>query len=119
MKNIKLGVCEGRHLIKEVQEYIFGNKVDPTNVDGLKKEASKVLLEKFNKVSYRSICIGSNTYTDTTIEYRGELILYVTGLTVAVIAILNACYEIGVQVTLMHYNSATGEYYPQEVRGVM
>lgn len=45
-----------------------------------------------------------------------ELTLYVTGLTVALVAVINACRGFNVKLTLMHYDRESGTYYPQEVR---
>ncbi len=45
-----------------------------------------------------------------------KLNLYVTGLTVALVAVLNVTRELGIEVTLYHFNRETGEYYPQKVR---
>ena len=47
---------------------------------------------------------------------RFGLVIYVTGLTVALVATINACLRVGISVTLMHYNRDTGSYYPQDVR---
>ena len=41
--------------------------------------------------------------------------IYVTGLTVALIAVLNVCRRERVPVTLYHYNRGTGTYFPQSV----
>lgn len=45
-----------------------------------------------------------------------QLNLYVTGLIVALIATLNSARDLGISVTLYHYNRETGEYYAQEVK---
>lgn len=44
-----------------------------------------------------------------------SLDLYVTGLTVALVAVLNACHKLGIVVTLYHYDREEGNYYPQQV----
>lgn len=41
--------------------------------------------------------------------------LYVTGLTVAVGAVIRACYMDAVPLTLWHYDRARCEYYPQPI----
>lgn len=43
------------------------------------------------------------------------LVLYVTGLTVALVAAINACMRVGISITLMHFNQESGDYYPQDV----
>ena len=45
-----------------------------------------------------------------------KLNLYVTGLTVALIAVLNATRELGIKVTLWHFDRESGKYYCQEVK---
>lgn len=90
MKTI-LGLCKGRHEMP-VDKYIFEENItDPTDVCSLEKQAAEVLPQS------------------------GSVIICVTGLTVALIAALNVCRTRGVQVVLMHYNNATGEYYAQLV----
>lgn len=86
------GLCAGRHEMPQVREYIFPNELDPLNIKGMEMQAR----EKLAGVS--------------------ELTLYVTGLTVALISVVNVCRELQIKVTLMHYNKETGDYYPQEVK---
>ena len=89
----KIGLCKGRHEIREVQDYIFPQEVNPLDVKGLEETALK---------------------TVSKIE-ANELHIYVTGLTVALIASLNACKKLSKQVVLYHFDRTSGEYYPQEV----
>ena len=91
-KNLCLALCQGRHeMPAEVAGSIFGQEVDPLDIQGLEQKA----LDK--------------------VKGLDSLILYVTGLTVALVATLNACKKAGVKVVLMHYNRDAGSYYPQEV----
>lgn len=89
----KIGLCLGRREIGEVKEYIFPQEVNPLDVRGLEKQAFNVI---------------------TKIE-ADELHIYVTGLTVALIASLNACKKLNQKVVLYHFDRTSGEYYPQEV----
>ena len=41
-----------------------------------------------------------------------SLDLYVTGLTVALVSVLNACRQLGIVGTLYHYDREEGNYYP-------
>ena len=91
---MKLGLCQGRHPMP-VENYIFGESVNPLDVDGLEKEAVTELLE-FGKLKH--------------------IDLYVSGLTVALIAALNACRQLSIAVTLYHFDRDSGTYYPQEVK---
>ena len=90
----KVGLCEGRHPLP-VNEYVFGSIIeDPTDVNGLEEVA-----EEFFR----------NLIPNCLIE------LYVTGLSVALIAAINAASKyINVRnIVLMHYDSKTNTYYPQ------
>lgn len=42
-------------------------------------------------------------------------VVYVTGLTMAVIATVNACKALGLELVLMHYDKESGVYFPQFV----
>ena len=89
-----MALCEGRHEIPQaVDGSIFGNTIDPLGPNGLQAEA---------KSKRRELDIKS-------------LDLYVTGLTVALISVLNACRELEIEVTLYHYDRESGNYYPQQV----
>lgn len=89
-----MALCSGRHEIKDAKDgAIFDVIQDPTDVKGLETEA-------INKLA------------SLDIEY---LELYVTGLTVALIASLNACKKLDIKVTLYHFDRETGIYYKQNV----
>lgn len=91
-KTKKMQLCMGRHEVSEaVDGAIFPNEVNPLDVQGLELHAMHVL----NGVQ--------------------DLSLYVTGLTVALIATLNACKTMGVKVCLYHFDRDTNSYYKQEV----
>ncbi len=90
-KNFAL--CEGRHeMPKEVSGAVFTNTINPLDVEGLEKVAS----EKLADVQ--------------------QLTLYVTGLTVALVAVINVCHEKGIELTLMHFDKVAGNYYQQLVK---
>ena len=90
---VYMSLCEGRHAIPQaIDGSIFGTEVDPLDFVGMEREAIKQLHGVF--------------YLD----------LYVTGLTVALISVLNVCRSKNIKVTLYHYNRETGDYYGQEVR---
>lgn len=90
----KLGTVKGRHEIKKVQEYVFESIPDPTDVKGTERMAYDRL---------------SNLKRPCKVE------LYVTGLTMAVISVINAASALAVPITLMHYDRETGNYFPQEL----
>lgn len=88
------GLVQGRHEISEVKDYIFTNTLDPADIQGIRSLAQKSL-EFLSK--------GDN------------LTVYVTGLTVALVEVINICHEKGVRLTLMHFDRETGTYFPQDV----
>lgn len=94
-KEASLALCEGRHNIPDAEDgFIFGNELNPLDVKGLETEAYKKLRDlEINKLN-----------------------LYVTGLTVALIAVINACKKLGIEVTLYHFDRVSNTYYPQKVR---
>ena len=90
---VYMSLCEGRHEIPQaIDGSIFGTELDPLDLTGMEREAAEQLRGVFT------------------------LNLYVTGLTVALIAVLNVCREQKIKVTLYHYNRETEKYYPQEVK---
>ena len=92
MQNLCLALCQARHpMPTEVVGSIFSQEVNPLDVQGLEQ----IALDRVR---------GINSLT-----------LYVTGLSVALVAALNACKKAGVKVVLMHYNRDNNCYYPQEV----
>lgn len=99
MKEIKMSLCAGRHeMPADVVATVFSNTIeDPTDTLSLLDTATRV------------IC--SNVHPD-----KGEkLVLYVTGMTAALGAVIRACLNNGIQCTLMHYDRESGDYYPQVI----
>lgn len=89
-----LELCEGRHKMpKEVEGAIFNNSLNPLAVNELENEA----YSKLRKLDIK------------------RLNLYVTVLTVALIAVLNACRNLQIKVVLYHYDQVNDSYYKQEV----
>jgi len=91
MKKMKLGLCEGRHPIEGIEGYVFTSTLDPTDIQGMSKACHDKLWN----------CSG--------------LDLYVTGLTVALVTVINYCCHNHIPLTLWHYDRDTGDYYPQKV----
>ena len=85
-------LCEGRHDIPQaIDGAIFPQVVNPTDFKGM----ADVIKEKLSGCTH--------------------LTLYVTGLTVALVEVLNYCTIHEVQVCLMHYDRETKDYYAQVV----
>lgn len=131
MKNnvLKMSLCEGRHSIPDaVDGAIFPAVIeDVTDVRGL-EVAAEAAIAQAALARYRA---GETGYFPIghylhRVEVEGcfpaigisppfSLVLYVTGLTVALVAVINACMRVGISITLMHFNRETGDYYPQDV----
>lgn len=95
MEVLKVGVCESRHEMP-VDTFIFPQVVDPLNVDKLEKDAE--------------LKLTSLKGTAATLH------IYVTGLTVATLAIINAARKLFKTIVCYHYNNNSNSYYPQEIR---
>lgn len=90
-----IGLCKGRHNIPFVNDenYVFDEIKDI-------KDTAKLYNIAYEKLK----------------DLNGESIyLYATGLTVALIATLNVCKFFNINVTLMHYDKDTNEYFEQVV----
>ena len=98
-KKIKLALCEGRHQMPaDVVGTIFGKSIaDPTDTDALLDKATRV------------VCSWVRP------DQNEVLVLYVTGMTVAVGAVIRACLLNGIQCILMHYDREADDYYPQVI----
>ena len=109
-------LCTGRHDVPVNDGAIFPSEIDPLNVTGVEQAAYNRLLDLFPEATTRTISLLNQAdYTDISVYYRGKLRLYVTGLSVALVAALNACRALGVDVELLHFDRASGDYYSQEV----
>lgn len=90
-----LALCASRHPMPGcVVGSVFPQGVDPLDFDGMERQAAGVLQPLRG----------------------GEVTVYVTGLTAALVATLNIARVLSVKVHLMHFDRATGEYRRQEVR---
>lgn len=87
-------LCKDRHSTPATDGAIFETEVNPLDI---------IVLESHAKERLANLNITS-------------LSLYVTGLTVALIAVLNATKELNIKVTLWHFDRETGKYYCQEVK---
>lgn len=93
-QNFNMALCQARHDMPAcVQGAIFPNAVNPTDLDGMQRQAITVLQ-----------------------DIKGQhLTIFVTGLTVALVTVLNVCRIFNIQVTLMHFDRDTNDYFPQVV----
>lgn len=96
MKSIKVAVCKGRHEIPQATDgAIFEQTITEMNPFNLLLEASKRLFSDFAL-------------------HSGDMVeLYVTGLTMATLAVVNACASTDIELVCYHYDRETGKYIPQ------
>lgn len=88
-----LALCAGRHeMPSDCTGAIFANEINPLDVDGMEEQAKAALKDVNN------------------------LILYVTGLSVALAAVIKVCFKNNIGLVLLHYDRVSGEYYEQEIR---
>jgi FMN-dependent NADH-azoreductase len=99
MKQVQVGLVKGRHDLP-VENYIFEEIQDVMEFDRLKKEA----YQKLNKVV-------------TELGENDKIVVYVTGLTAATIAVVNAWLQFRCQAGLVfrHYDRETGSWKTHEV----
>lgn len=89
-----VGLCEGRHDMP-VDDFIFVGKIDPTNLNSIKKQAKD--------------------YVKNLPEGIDEIRVYVTGLTVAMLALVWACHEEKINLIAYHWDREGKKYIPQTV----
>lgn len=102
----KFLLCKARHSHPEIDglKSIFGNTIeDPTDFNGMMETVNAVFQEEK---------LGGRRDKE---EEEVNIILYVTGLTAAVVAVINYCSYHAYNLTLMHYDVKSGKYLPQEV----
>ena len=112
MKVINVGLCEGRHEIPGVTEFIFGNSINPTDFDAMFKTAMRWAAEHCDiRTDYAVPINGMEDCMSYTSDVRVNL--YVTGLTAATAAVIKVCALNGIGLTLKHYDRESGQYIDQ------
>lgn len=110
MKKIELNLFDGRHDLPANKSIFKGALKDVTDVKAIEDDA---------RTSLQLIAYSLGYGTDEVVfdfPRNAEVTIYVTGLTVALIATLNVLRSYNAKVTLAHYNRESGSYYFQEVR---
>ena len=120
MKQLIMGVCEGRHEMP-CASFIFNQEVNPLDVAALEEAAFnriKSLVEEQGiewEMGYAYVPFQADMFDVCKYRYSCEAVIYVTGLTVAVMAAVNAARALCESVVLMHYDRESGQYYPQKI----
>lgn len=91
-----VGLCEGRHELPGVKDFIFGEIEDPMDFESL-QDIAACWLEEVKKAKVDVIK------------------LYVTGLTPALTSVIKMCAIRHMTLKLMHYDRETDSYKPQYV----
>lgn len=117
---VVVGLCAGRHDMP-VGEFIFPTEVDPTDFEGMQHTVDAFLDTRVGThLSNYGTRFNDNEMSDIEVTTGDRpLVVYVTGLTACVAAVIRGCVYRGIELTLMHYDRTTGAYLPQVVVGCM
>lgn len=116
---VRLGLCAGRHEMP-VNTYIFERIDDPMNFGAMECAASKRIWELMRDAGVprvqAMVGIPGSMDTGTRDVFDCEVLIYVTGLSSALIAALNVLQDFGVRyVSLMHFDKENDCYKEQVV----
>ena len=113
---VTAGLIKGRHKMP-VERYIINKPIDDVMDFGLIRETIEDFIENVVDVrTHYGIGINQADNNDVCLyEGKHDLICYVTGLTSVTAELVRVCMRNGVHLTLMHYNTADGCYYPQRI----
>ena len=117
MLNFVFGLCKGRHELP-CEVFLFNGEISPLNVLWLEKIARYSLQCEAHRTETCVWNIRFNgEYDEAFFDFPEEatVTIYVTGLTVALIAVLNVLRSYKASVVLMHYDRETNTYYEQKV----
>lgn len=119
-KRLNLALCGGRHDIPGATDgYIFGEIPQKYITDTVTLEdlafAKLWGIARKNGLTRHVLDWRDGDEYDEEIVPGLQLNLYVTGLTVALISVLNVARNEGIKVVLYHFDRSSGEYFPQEV----
>lgn len=110
MKEKIVGLVRGRHAMP-VDEYIFDGVEDPMDFDGIYRQVDAWVSDHMCVGIKSGVPINAAGYTDVDLyKADSKLVVYVTGLSSALAAVISACAYNGVQLELMHYDTSSGEY---------
>ena len=101
-KTLNMELCSGRHPIAQsidgaIYQETVNNVTQPSKLEEIAEKALK----------------GKTSYGD--LQEISRINLYVTGLTVSLIATLNVCRKADIEIELSHYDKYTMIYFMQEV----
>ena len=97
MKKNIFELCKGRHSTP-ADKAIFSNEINPFDFVGMEKACKETLGH---------------------IQPCDVVELYVTGLTPALVTVINYCLENGINLKLYHFNRDTNDYVSQWITGTI
>lgn len=114
-KEVKVGLIEGRHALP-VEDYLFSEIKNVFDFENMETEVEKWIRKN---IHFKSVWGGHASqidYTDVQMRTSVErLVVYITGLTSVTAAVIKICSEMGVKLTLMHYDREENRYLPQQI----
>jgi hypothetical protein len=120
MRKISLNLFSGRHDLPTNKSIFKGALKDVRDVQKIEDLARTSLqLIAFQLGISEELTVSTDYGTDEVVfdfPRNMEVVIYVTGLTVALIAVLNVLRSYNAKVTLAHYDKVINDYYFQEVR---
>ncbi len=97
---------------------VFGNECD-FDLGNLETIAAEFIEREFGKSEispWNAPACYASWHDSEFFRIDGELVVYVTGFTPALVALINVCRKVGMsKLTLMHFDRNSGEYVPQNV----
>ena len=98
MVKVSLGTIKGRHSLP-VTDYVFSDDIqDVTDIVKIQNNVDAYFEEKILPLKEKDDV---------------QIILYVTGLTVVTLAVVNACIKYNCELVCMHFDRDTGIYIAQ------
>lgn len=113
---LTIGLIKGRHEMP-VSQYIFEDAIkDVHDYNAINSHIHDFLVKEVGLCTTYGSGINQDDYTDVQV-WRGskDLVVYVTGLTCVTAELIKACALNGVHLTLMNFDSVSGEYKAQRI----
>lgn len=108
MRNLSVGLIKGQNETpNSVESYIFEEDIeDIFDSESIRSHITKFILNEVG-IDFK-IDGGAYAYSG-----KKSLNVYITGFAPVVYELVDLCNKYGVFLTLLHYDSSTGAYYPQ------
>lgn len=107
-KIVIVGLVRGRHEMP-VDSYIFDEDVNPMDFN----EIDARVVSWINQISEYTTSENDFMFPHYPVGEGVEVVLYVTGLSSALSAVIRWCAKCHISLMLMHFDRDSGEYKPQ------